>query len=115
MSNRIKYTQNNVQELMRPQPHYLVTASEFHELHRYMARMLNRRKKTAIEHRSYPAPAPKGSTHPIEDRDGSDRRPSHSETPALKSLERLLDCTEARFEPSWENTCEGRTTQFLRR
>ena len=46
MATRIKFTQNNVQELLTAQPQYVVTTSEFQEVTQQLARMVNARKGT---------------------------------------------------------------------
>lgn len=81
MSNRIKYTQKNVQELLQQQPQYVVTTSEFRDLNQYMERMLNRRKAQPASTGPTLRRAPNRSAEPI-DRAGTPE--SDDERPTLK-------------------------------
>ena len=83
MSSRIKTTQKNVQELLRQQPQYVVTTSEFRELNQYMTRMLNQRKNQPERTGPTLRRAPKAPAGPIEDRDGTIPE-SEDERPTLK-------------------------------
>ena len=83
MSSRIKNTQKNVQELLQGQPQYVVTTSEFRELNQYMARMLNQRKNQPQSTGPTLRRPQKGSTEPVENRDGTQQE-SDDERPTLK-------------------------------
>jgi len=83
VSKRIKDTQKNVQELLREQPLYVVTTSEFLDLKREMARTMSLRKstpeRTGPTLRRHPKGAPEAAGSP----DGS-KPDAEDERPTLK-------------------------------
>jgi predicted Zn-dependent protease len=82
VATRIQFTQRNVQELLKQQPQYVVTTSEFRDVRQYLERTLNRRK--AAPGSTGPTlrrPAGAG-TDRIEDRDSP--KPDQDERPTLK-------------------------------
>jgi hypothetical protein len=91
VSSRIKSTQQNVQQLLKQRPEYVVTTSDFVEVKRYLEQSLNRRKGapevTGPTLRKLP------SDGRIEKRD--DQRPDDTdERPTLKrrNLTPVRDC-----------------------
>jgi predicted Zn-dependent protease len=82
VATRIKLTQRNVLELLKQQPQYVVTTSEFWDVRQYLQQALNRRKITPEK----PGPTlrrPAGGTNErIEEPDGA--RPDQDERPTLK-------------------------------
>lgn len=82
VATRIKFTQQNVQELLRQQPQYVVTTSEFREVQQYLQQMMSRRK--IMPGRSGPTlrRPTSGNTDRVEDRE--DTRPDQDERPTLK-------------------------------
>jgi predicted Zn-dependent protease len=83
VSQRIKDTQKNVQELLREQPLYVVTTSEFLDLKREMARAMNQRKSTPERTGPTLRRQPKGARDRVEVPDGS-KSDSEDERPTLK-------------------------------
>lgn len=83
ISSRIKNTQKNVQELLQQQPQYVVTTSEFRDLNKYLARMLNQRRNQPASTGPTLRRTPKGPAEPIENRDGA-KEESADERPTLK-------------------------------
>ncbi|SPE32666.1 Peptidase M48, Ste24p [Candidatus Sulfopaludibacter sp. SbA6] len=67
-ASRLKATQTNIRELLRQQPQYVVTTSEFIEVQQQLARSLNRRKAEPAN----TGPTLQRSTRPDED----DERPT---------------------------------------
>jgi beta-barrel assembly-enhancing protease len=82
VATRIKVTQRNVQELLRQQPQYVVTTSEFRDVRRYLQQTLNRRKMTPEKSGPTLRRPAGGNTDRIEDRDAT--KPDQDERPTLK-------------------------------
>jgi beta-barrel assembly-enhancing protease len=82
-SKRIKDTQKNVQELLREQPLYVVTTSEFLDLKREMTRAMDLRKSTPERTGPTLRRHPKGAADAVGNPDAS-KPDSEDERPTLK-------------------------------
>jgi predicted Zn-dependent protease len=86
VASRIKNTQQNLQELLREQPHYVITTSEFIDLKREIARDMNQRKFTPERTGPTLRRLPKGSPGRAEVPDAS-KSDTEGERPTLKRRE----------------------------
>ena len=82
VATRIQFTQRNVQELLKQQPQYVVTTSEFNEVRQHLERTLNRRKAAPGNTGPTLRRPAGGNPDRIEDRDAG--RPDQDERPTLK-------------------------------
>lgn len=102
VASRIKNTQKNMQELLREQPQYAITTSEFVDLKREITRAMNQRKSTPERTGPTLLRKPKGATGSGEVPDGS-KPDTEDERPTLKR--RDSSTRETSPEPSrnsWE-------------
>lgn len=84
--DRIKDSQENIQEILTSKPEYVVTTSEFNDVKDRLARLQNRRKiDDKDDNRPRLKKAPGGSTSPIEDKDNQKKKQEEEdERPTLK-------------------------------
>lgn len=84
--DRIKDSQENIQEILTAKPEYVVTTSEFNDVKDRLARLQNRRKiDDKDDNRPRLKKAPGGSTSPIEDKDNKNKKQEEEdERPTLK-------------------------------
>jgi len=82
VSSRVKATQQNVQELLKQQPQYVVTTSEFREVQQFLEQSMNRRRNVPVTTGPTLRRPAGGSTDRIEERDGT--KPDQDERPTLK-------------------------------
>ena len=81
INTRIKNTQKNLQELLKQQPQYVVTTSEFSQVRQDLDRAINRRKAPAQTTGPTLRRSSRGTTPPIDNPEGTE---SSDERPTLK-------------------------------
>jgi predicted Zn-dependent protease len=86
--DRIKSSQQNIQEILEAKPEYVVTTSEFNDVKGRLNSLLNRRKvDDTDDNRPRLRKGPGGGTTPIEGDDDKDKKSKESdedERPTLK-------------------------------
>lgn len=84
--DRIKNAQKNIAEMLEARPEYVVTTSEFNEVKARLAALQSRRKVDDPKEANRPRlrRSPGGSTSPIEDEKGDQKKSDEDERPVLK-------------------------------